>query len=46
MKKLYRFYDKRGVSVDVEAETILEAKQKVEDLGLSGFVFHKIVTLP
>lgn len=43
--KLYRFYDKRGVSVDVEAETILDAKGKMRDLGLSGFVFFKIVTL-
>ena len=43
--KLYRFYDKRGVSVDVEAETILDAKGKMRDLGLSEFVFFKIVTL-
>lgn len=43
--KLYRFYDKRGVSVDVEAETILDAKGKVKELGISGFVFYKIVTL-
>ena len=43
--KLYRFYDKRGVSVDVEAETILDAKGKMRDLGISGFVFFKIVTL-
>ncbi len=43
--KLYRFYDKRGVSVDIEAETILDAKGKVEELGLSGFVFCRIITL-
>ena len=46
MAKLYRFYDKRGVSVDVEALTILDAKDKVKELGLSGFVFYKIVTIP
>ena len=46
MVKLYRFYDKRGVSVDVEALTILDAKDKVKELRLSGFVFYKIVTIP
>lgn len=45
MKKLYRFYDKRGVSVDIEAKTILEAKCTLKHLGLSGFVFCRIIML-
>ena len=43
--KLYRFYDKRGVSVDIDAKTILEAKYTLKHLGLSGFVFYKIVNI-
>jgi hypothetical protein len=45
MKKLYRFYDKRGVSVDVEALTILDAKQKLKELGCEGFTFYSIKVL-
>ena len=45
MKKLYRFYDKRGVSVDVEALTIIEAKKKLKDLGYEGFRLYTVLVL-
>ena len=45
MKKLYRFYDERGVSVDVEALTIIEAKKKLKDLGCEGFRFYMVLVL-
>lgn len=45
MKKLYRFYDKRGVSVDVEDLTIIEAKEKLKELGYEGLLFYTVLVL-
>ena len=45
MIKLYRFYDKRGVSADVEDLTIIEEKKKLKDLGCEGFRFYTVLVL-
>ena len=42
MRKIYQFYDKRGVGMSVEAQTILEAKKKVKEKGCEHMKFYGI----
>ena len=42
MRKIYQFYDKRGVEMSVEAQTILEAKKKVKEKGCEHMKFYGI----
>lgn len=42
MKKIYQFYDKRGVGAKVEAETILDAKKKMKEKGCDHMKFSSI----
>ena len=42
MRKIYQFYDKRGVGMSVEAQTILEAKKKLKEKGCAHMTFYTI----
>ena len=42
MKKIYQFYDKRGVGMMVEAESILDAKKMVKEKGCDHMKFSSI----
>ena len=42
MKKTYQFRDKRGECLKVEAETILDAKKKVKEMGGGHLKFSSI----
>lgn len=42
MRKIYQFYDKRGVGVKVEAESILHAKKKIKEMGCVHMRFQSI----
>jgi hypothetical protein len=46
MKKIYQFYDKRGVGMRVEAENILQAKKKVKEMGCVHMKFCSIKLKP
>lgn len=42
MRKIYQFYDKRGVGMSVEAQTILEAKKKLKEKGCEHMKLYTI----
>ena len=42
MRKIYQFYDKRGVGMSVEAQTILEAKKRLKEKGCEPMTFYTI----
>ena len=46
MKKIYQFYDKRGVGMKVEAESILDAKKKIKEKGCDHMKFCSIRLKP
>ena len=46
MKKIYQFYDKRGVGTKVEAETIIQAKKKIKEMGCAHMKFYGIKIKP
>lgn len=46
MKKKYVFVQRKPYkAVEVEAETILEAKKKVKEMGYEGLIFVRIKVL-
>ena len=42
MRKIYQFYDKRGVGMSVEAKTILEAKKNLKEKGCAHMKLYTI----